>query len=68
MKQIVDWLNQLGMHEYAQRFAENDIDFIFCLTCLTRISKRLASHRLAIVESCCVPLLISKGPRKLHPR
>ena len=27
MKQIVDWLKQLAMHEYTQRFAENDIDF-----------------------------------------
>ena len=26
MQQIADWLKQLGMHEYAQRFAENDID------------------------------------------
>src|SRR5215831_12553635 len=27
MKQIADWLNQLGMHEYTQCFAKNDIDF-----------------------------------------
>ena len=27
MQQIADWLKQLGMHEYAQRFAEHDIDF-----------------------------------------
>ena len=26
MQQIADWLKQLGMSEYAQRFAENDID------------------------------------------
>ena len=26
MQEIVDWLNQLGMSEYAQRFAENKID------------------------------------------
>jgi hypothetical protein len=26
MQQIVDWLEKLGMSEYAQRFAENDID------------------------------------------
>ena len=26
MHQIADWLNQLGMSEYAQRFAENDIE------------------------------------------
>ena len=27
MQQIADWLKQLGMSEYAERFAENDIDF-----------------------------------------
>jgi SAM domain (Sterile alpha motif) len=27
MQQVADWLKQLGMSEYAQRFAENHIDF-----------------------------------------
>src|SRR5712671_3442668 len=27
MHQIVDWLKELGMSEYTQRFTENDIDF-----------------------------------------
>jgi hypothetical protein len=27
MQQIADWLEELGMSEYAQRFAENAIDF-----------------------------------------
>ena len=27
MQQIADWLETLGMSEYAQRFAENRIDF-----------------------------------------
>jgi class 3 adenylate cyclase len=27
VQQIADWLEKLGMSEYAQRFAENDIDF-----------------------------------------
>ncbi len=26
MQQIVDWLKNLGMSEYAERFAENHID------------------------------------------
>jgi hypothetical protein len=26
MQQTADWLERLGMSEYAQRFAENDID------------------------------------------
>ena len=27
MQRIADWLEKLGMSEYAQRFAENRIDF-----------------------------------------
>jgi SAM domain (Sterile alpha motif) len=27
MPQIADWINQLGMSEYAQRFADNGINF-----------------------------------------
>src|SRR5215813_6534366 len=27
MKQIADWLEKLGLGQYAQRFAENDITF-----------------------------------------
>ena len=26
MKEVTDWLGKLGMSEYAQRFADNDID------------------------------------------
>ena len=28
MRQIADWLEKLGLGQYAQRFAENDIDFV----------------------------------------
>jgi hypothetical protein len=27
MQQVADWLKQLGMPEYVQRFVDNDIDF-----------------------------------------
>jgi hypothetical protein len=27
MRQITDWLDELGLSQYAQRFAENNIDF-----------------------------------------
>src|SRR5215472_6188115 len=27
MHQIADWLEKIGLGQYAQRFAENDIDF-----------------------------------------
>jgi hypothetical protein len=33
MQQIADWLEKLGLSEYAQRIAKNDIDFeVFCGT------------------------------------
>ena len=32
MQQIADWLEKLGMSEYAERFAENDIDWSPSLT------------------------------------
>src|SRR5262245_17103189 len=28
MQQIADWLKKLGLEQYAQRFAENDISFV----------------------------------------
>jgi hypothetical protein len=28
MQQIADWLGKLGLGQYAQRFAENDITFV----------------------------------------
>ena len=31
-KEISDWLEQLGMSEYAQRFAENRIDLRYVIT------------------------------------
>jgi len=34
MQQIAEWLDTLGLKQYAQRFAENDIDFAL-LTKLT---------------------------------
>ncbi len=27
MQQVADWLEKLGLRQYAQRFAENDISF-----------------------------------------
>ena len=27
MQQVTDWLEKLGLGQYAQRFSENDIDF-----------------------------------------
>ena len=56
MQQIADWLEKLGMSEYAQRFAENGIDFS-----VLRRSDRSGpqGHRRlcsGIAGRCCAPL------------
>ena len=30
VQEIADWLDKLGLGQYAQRFAENDISFPSC--------------------------------------
>ena len=45
MQQIADWLDKLGLGQYAQRFAENDIDFDI-LSDLT--DQDLDSHHISI--------------------
>jgi SAM domain (Sterile alpha motif) len=54
MQQVADWLEKLGLGQYAQRFAENDIDFAL-LTKLTDANlKELGvtslGHRMRLLE------------------
>jgi SAM domain (Sterile alpha motif) len=50
MQDLTDWLEKLGMSEYAQRFTENRIDSLSCQTSPIRVSFS------AIGERCCVRL------------
>jgi class 3 adenylate cyclase len=55
MQQVADWLEKLGLGQYAQRFAENDIDFVV-LTKLTDANlKELGvtslGHRMRLLEA-----------------
>jgi SAM domain (Sterile alpha motif) len=43
MQQIADWLKQLGMSEYAERFAENGIGVAALPHLTTKTSKISAS-------------------------
>jgi hypothetical protein len=54
MQQVWDWLQKLGMGEYAQRFADNDIDFTPLSELLIRTSKKLGLYRSAIAAGGCV--------------
>ena len=55
MRQIADWLEKLGLSEYAQRFAENDIDFTILgdLTDqdLEKIGVALLGHRRKLLRA-----------------
>jgi SAM domain (Sterile alpha motif) len=52
MDGVAEWLEKLGMSEYAQRFAENRIDFSV-LPEQIRIS-RISALSSVIVANCCV--------------
>jgi SAM domain (Sterile alpha motif) len=62
---IAEWLEKLGLGQYAQRFAENDIDFAL-LTKLTDANlKELGvtslGHRMRLLEP-------SRNVQRLQPR
>jgi len=52
MQQIADWLEKLGMSEYAERFEANRID-VSVLPDLTDRTLRSSGFCLEIVERCC---------------
>jgi hypothetical protein len=77
MQQIADWLEKLGLGQYAQRFAENDID-TSVLPHLTDENLKVLGislgHRVKLLprpakaKSCCSPgklVSASRGSR-LH--
>src|SRR5215467_3314010 len=55
MQQVADWLEKLGMAEYAERFAENDIDFTLLLELtdqdLEKIGVVSLGHRRKILKA-----------------
>jgi SAM domain (Sterile alpha motif) len=46
MQQVSDWLEKLGLGQYAQRFAENDIDFALFTTLTDAIAPLPVIHSL----------------------
>jgi hypothetical protein len=74
MQQIADWLEQLGMSEYAQRFAENGIGFA-ALRHLTDQDLKdigvLLGHRriiLAAIQELGSPVAAQPAPVELKPQ
>ena len=68
MQQIADWLEKLGLSEYAQRFAENDIDFTILADLTDQDLEKIGIASLGHAASCCVRLPISKPLTRAHPR
>ena len=77
MQQIADWLEKLGMSEYAERFAENRIDFSvlpdltdqdleklgvrLMRTCLRAVARPCTAAR---VKSCAISLPTLPQPNR----
>ena len=53
MQQIADWLQKLGLGQYAQRFAENDINFAILPDLTDQDLKEIGVPRSVIGVSCC---------------
>ena len=51
MQQTTDWLEKLGLGQYAQRFAENDIDFALLPNLTDADLKELGVPRWAIAKA-----------------
>ena len=68
MQSIADWLNNLSMSEYAQRFAENDIDIAVLPDLTDQHLKDLGvslGHRLKMLRA--IRELASDTPVTAHP-
>jgi class 3 adenylate cyclase/predicted ATPase len=70
MQQIADWLEKLGMSEYAQRFAENGIDF-GVLPDLTDQDLKdvgvILGHRRKLLRAIAELNVVEKGAPKAAP-
>jgi hypothetical protein len=70
MQQVTDWLEKLGLGQYAQRFAENDIDFAATLRSLSGIVRPSALAVLRLITSsnvvgCSIGKSLGFAPSKI---
>jgi class 3 adenylate cyclase len=71
MQQVADWLEKLGLGQYAQRFAENDIDFVL-LTKLTdadlkELGVTSLGHRKRLLEAIAERAAAAPLPQSAEP-
>ena len=58
MQQVADWLEKLGLGQYAQRFAENDISFSVLPDLTDQHLKEIGvslGHRLQLLRAVMLP-------------
>jgi class 3 adenylate cyclase len=71
MQQIADWLEKLGMSEYAERFAENDINFLILSDLTDQDLKEIGvsslGHRRQLLRAIAELYGVEKGPPKAAP-
>ena len=68
MPEVVDWLKTLGMSEYAERFAESDIDTSVLCELTDQDLKELGvslGHRRKMLRA--IAELVAVPPTHLHP-
>ena len=70
MQQIAEWLEKLGMSEYAERFVENGIDFAVLPDLTDQDLKEigvLLGHRRKLLRAMAELNEVEKGPLKAAP-
>ena len=72
MQQIADWLEKLGLGQYAQRFAENDINFSILSDLTDQDLKEIGvsslGHRRQLLRAIAELNGVEKGASKPAPR
>jgi class 3 adenylate cyclase/predicted ATPase len=65
MQQVADWLGELGLAQYAQRFAENDISFVILPDLsdqdLEKIGVASLGHRRLLLRAIAELKIVDKG-------
>jgi SAM domain (Sterile alpha motif) len=67
MSTTAEWLTSLGMSEYAERFAENDIDFTILGDLTDPDLEKIGVASLGRAANCFAPLPISRTSRRANP-
>jgi hypothetical protein len=71
MQQIADWLEKLGLGQYAQRFAENDINFSILSDLTDQDLKEIGvsslGHRRQLLRAIAELNGVEKGASKPAP-